>query len=169
MAAVVDNREGAAMIRLACDSDELAKLVECPVVLTYSDLVPDAAALKALEHRFPDSEVGLIDRGLGDPTGQATIADIETGTLALAQVTSWLAGKRHDGWSCLTIYGSFSTLAQVDREAGPHKWWRWFARWGTTLQVPGHPGAMLQFDSDGPEHLDWSIIRNPHWHPRARG
>lgn len=157
------------MIRLACDSDRLSSLVETNVVLTYSDLVPGTAALRELEHRFPLSEVGLIDRGLGDPTGAATIADIgEPGTLTPAQMADWFAVKRAQGWSCLTGYGLLATLAEVGQLAGPHGWWRWFARWGTVLRVPGHPDAMLQFDNDPDEHVDWTIIRNPHWHPRAR-
>jgi hypothetical protein len=157
------------MIRLACDSDRLASLVETNVVLTYSDLVPGTAALRDLEHRFPLSEIGLIARGLGDPTGAATIADVEAGTLSLAQAGDWLIAKRAQGWSCLTFYGSQTTLANLAQMVGPHGWWRWFARWGTVLKVPGHPDAMLQFDNDPDEHVDWTLIRNPHWHPRARG
>jgi hypothetical protein len=156
------------MIRLACDSDRLSSLVETNVVLTYSDLVPGTAALRDLEHRFPASEIGLIDRGLGDPTGAATIADVESGTLSPAQAAAWLIIKRAQGWSNITLYGSLPALATMEQLAGPHGWWRWFARWGTVLKAPGHPDAMLQFDNDPDEHLDWSLIRNPHWHPRAR-
>lgn len=157
------------MIRLACDSDRLSSLVETNVVLTYSDLVPGTAALRELEHRFPLSEVGLIDRGLGDPTGAATIADVETGTLSPAKAAEWLVIKRAQGWSNITLYGSQGTLPAMEQLAGPHGWWRWFARWNSVLQVPAHPDAMVQFDNDPAEHLDWTLIRNPHWHPRARG
>lgn len=156
------------MIRLACDSDRLSALAETDVVLTYSDLIAGTTELQALELRFPHSEIGLIDRGLGDPTGQATIANIEPGALVPAQMPAWFGAKRAAGWSNVTGYGLAATLAEVEQLAGPHGWWRWFARWGTVLQVPGHPEAMLQFDNDPDEHLDWSIIRNPHWHPRAR-
>lgn len=156
------------MIRLACDSDQLARLVETQVVLTYTDLITDMSGLAMLEKRFPHSEIGLIDRGLGDPTGQATIANVEPGALTPAQAAVFLGAKRHDGWSCVTGYGLASALAEVEQIAGPHNWWRWFARWGTVLEIPERPAAMLQFDNDPVEHLDWSIIRNPHWHPRAR-
>lgn len=157
------------MIRLACDSDRLSSLVETNIVLTYSDLVPNAGVLASLERRFPASEIGLIDRGLGDPTGQATIADVETGTHAAGDMLAWVAGKRRAGWSNVTVYGAMPTLAEVGSIVGPHDWWRWFARWNSVLRVPGHPDAMIQFDSDSAEHVDWSLIRNPHWHPRARG
>lgn len=157
------------MIRLACDSDRLSSLVETPVVLTYADLVPTSHALAALEARFAHSEVGLIDRGLGDPLGVATIADVgEPDTLPAARMADWFDLKRGAGWSCVTGYGSLATLQHVEQLAGRHGWWRWFARWGTVLQAPGHPDAMLQFDSDPAAHVDWSIIRNPNWHPRAR-
>jgi hypothetical protein len=157
------------MIRLACDSDRLGSLVETPVVLTYSDLIPNAVALAKLEARFPHSEVGLIDRGLGDPTGQATIANVEPRSITPADMPGWLAAKHRESWSCLTAYGLAATLADVEHVAGPHGWWRWFARWGSVLQADGHPDAMLQFDNDPVGHVDWTIIRNPQWHPRARG
>ena len=156
------------MIRLACDSDRLSSLVETAVVLTYADLVPTHGELLALEARFPHSEVGLIARGLGDPLGLATIADIEAGALAPAAMPDWFAKKRAEGWSCVTGYGPRTLLEQTAQLAGPHGWWRWFASWGSTLQVPGHPDAMVQFDNDVIEHVDWSMIRNPNWHPRAR-
>src|SRR6266702_3604286 len=143
------------MIRLACDSDRLSSLVETPVVLTYSDLIPSIGVLDSLERRFPSSEIGLIDRGLGDPTGQATIANVEARSKTPAEMPGWLAAKTAQGWSCLTVYGKADIIAVVEHTAGVHAhgWWRWFARWGSVLEVPGHPAAMLQFDSDPEAHV----------------
>lgn len=157
-------------LRFACDSDNLADLVGTDVVLTYSDLVKTADELQALERRFPGSEIGLFDRGLGDPTGQATIIDVERGARSAADVPHFLQEKTGQGWANPTVYLLPSSLGDVERAAGGAGWWRMFASFGAGLSVPGHPLAMVQFiDSTRiGAHIDLTVIHNPHWHPRAR-
>jgi hypothetical protein len=156
-------------LRFACDSDNLADLVGTDVVLTYSDLVRTDDELQVLARRFPGSDIGLIDRGLGDPTGQATIIDVESGARTAADVPGWLEEKTGQGWANLTVYLQPGSLDAVERAAGGAGWWRWFASWGAGLAVAGHPLAMVQFVDSARigQHIDLSVIHNPHWHPRV--
>jgi hypothetical protein len=156
------------MIRLACDSNDLGALIETPIVLTYTDLIPDDRAHKALKARFPQSVVELIDRGMGDPTGRATILDVETGAATPLHAVGWHAHQHAAGLRWLTIYATLDNMRTVEEIMSPgDDWWRWFARWGNGLEIPGHPHAAIQFASDimlG-ARVDLSLFPNPAWHP----
>jgi hypothetical protein len=155
-------------IRLACDSNNPDALIETDIVLTYSDLIPHEGAHQELKARFPRSVVELIDRGLGDPTGRATILDVERGARSPSQAPGWFDDKHQAGLRWLTVYASLVTMRQVDTAMGKRTgWWRWFAYWGNGLVVPGHDHAAIQFASDKMlgARVDLSLFPNPAWHP----
>lgn len=157
------------MIRLACDSDDLSALVHTDVVLTYSDLIKTDAEHQALKARFAGSVVELIDRGLGDPTGRATVLDVERGARTPADCPGWFDKQHAAGLSWLTVYHSLDRFSDVDTAMGHRSgWWRWIAMWGHGLVVPGRPTVMLQF-TDGARigaRVDLSAVHNDAWHPQ---
>jgi hypothetical protein len=156
------------MIRFACDSNDLDALIETNIVLTYSDLIRTDQAHQELKARFPRSVVELIDRGLGDPTGRATIVDVERGAYGPAQAPGWFDRKHEAGLRWLTVYASLVNMRIVDTAMGNRTgWWRWFAYWGNGLAVPGYPHAAIQFAADRMlgARADLSLFPNPAWHP----
>src|SRR6266567_5967401 len=86
---------GLTMPRMMFDSDVIADLPRAALCATYSDLIPDAATLARLRAEFPHGLV-LIDRH-GDPTGQATVLDVETSLHTPDQAPGWFDGKQREG------------------------------------------------------------------------
>lgn len=157
-------------VRLMCDSDTPAALLDTDVVATYADLVHDEQELAALRLRFTGNVV-LIDRGLGDPLGRAVIVDIERGARTLTDLPGWFAARDPANLGHLMVYGSQATLNAAEGVLRGRDWWRWFADWGVGLSMPGHPDAAIQFASGNMlgARVDLSLIHNPRWQPwRAR-
>src|SRR5258708_35521836 len=101
------------MSRLMYDSDVIDALPRDAMAATYSDLIPSLTALQRLRREFPFG-VALIDRGLGDPTGEATILDIERGARTPADAPGWYDRKKADHLGDLTVYVNRDNLAAFD-------------------------------------------------------
>lgn len=158
------------MIRLACDSDNLDALLPTPVIMTYSDLIPSAGAMAGLHERFPRSVILLIDRGLGDPTGRASIADVERGALTVTQLPAWWDQKHAAQIPFLTVYASLDRIPEVDDALGTGRnHWRWIASWQAGIGVPAYPSAMHQFVNGKllSARVDLSAVLNENYCPQA--
>lgn len=153
-------------IRLAVDSDDLSALIPAPIIQTYSDLIPDFAALSVLRDRFKGSQVILIDRGLGDPTNTATTADFERGALTIAQARTLLTTWHEQRRPYITAYCDYDNLPALRDATDGLQRWQWTAYWGH-LQVPGEPTQMIQFASSGflDAHVDLSLVYDDAWWP----
>lgn len=157
------------MIRTAIDSDDLTVFTyPADFILTYSDLVTDPAAFGAAH---PSAQVVYIDRGLGDPGGKASIADVETGALSPADVPGWLDRKAAAGVQYLTVYMNRANRAAVDAAAGNRRPFRWVATLDGTLAIAGltplRAPSLVQFAGEQQTgiHADLSLVFNPGWHP----
>lgn len=165
------------MIRFALDSDDLHAFPVgvAPILLTYSDLFPTRAELVMFEMKHPDSQVVLIDRGLGDPTGLASVADVERLAFTLADLRRWFERKKAAAVRFLTAYSDRNTLPSVDTVLAGLRPWHWVATLDGTVDIPSlaapleRPGlvqcfsaAMLGVPCDG------SLILNDAWHPSAK-
>lgn len=160
------------MVRIMLDTDNLADLDgRFELLATYSDLVPDTAALAGLRARFPDSEIVLIDRGLGDPTGQASIADIEPGALGAGALPRWVAEKKAAGIRYLTGYCDRDNLPGVEAIAR-HQIWHMVATLDGTCHIAGFTPmrgpAVVQIlgEQQLGVHADLSLVLEDGWHPR---
>lgn len=157
------------MIRIALDSDQLPELsAQVDFLITYSDLVHDAAAWEA-EHA--GRQCLYIDRGLGDPAGKATIIDVERGAHVPANIPRWYDEKAAAKLSYLTYYCDRSTLPQVQAVIGGRHMWRWIAVLDGTVAiagfVPWQSPDLIQV-LGAPQlgvHADLSLVMSPSWHP----
>lgn len=157
------------MIRLMFDSDDLAALPNSAAFLAaYTDAVPDLPALQAAH---PHSEILLIDRGLGDPGTRATIADVEPGALAIADIPRWYDEHRQAGREFLTIYTDRNDLNAAIASLAGRPAFHWVATLDGTVHVPGFPPlqgpALVQIlgaDQLG-IHADLSLVLRDDWHP----
>ena len=156
------------LVRFAVDSDDLSQLFPADFVRTYSDLIRNTGDLAALRARFPDSVVELIDRGLGDPTGAATIANIEPGALTAAEGADRIRAWHAEGRPDLIAYCDQALIANVVAACRDLSYWHWIAAWGQ-LVIAGHPSAQVQFANAGMLglHADLTIIWNPAYRARA--
>lgn len=159
------------MIRLACDTDTLDDLDgHFPIVMTYSDLVPNPPELRA---KFPDSELVLIDRGLGDPSGEASIADLERGALTVDHFPAWFDAKVSQGVKYITGYVNRSNLAAFNAVLNGRHPFRWVATLDGTLVIQGfrpmREPALVQFAgaSATGAHIDVSAVYEASWHPQG--
>jgi hypothetical protein len=160
------------MDRLGYDSDVISDIpAGAAVAFTYSDLVPTAQALHQLEARWP--VVVLIDRGMGDPTGQASVLDVEKGAATVAHAPGWYDERHKAGIKYLTIYCNRSTMPAVNAAMGSRSFYRWIATLDGTMVVGDHPSAMVQFAPASAighfgtgHHADATIIRQDAWHPQ---
>ncbi len=159
------------MIRLIFDSDQIGQLPRDAMAATYSDLVPAMAELANYQAQFPHGLV-LIDRGLGDPTGAATVLDVESGAHRAGDAPGWYDRKRKAGHVSLTVYASRSTMPEVDAALGDTRHaWHWYATLDGTMHITGRqPGAgpaVVQFATAAMLgfHADCSVVWNDGWHP----
>ena len=159
------------MIRVMLDSDVLADLDgHAELLATYSDLIHNAADLEALKARHPDSEIVLIDRGTGDPTGEATVIDIETGAFGVDHVPGWVREKKIAGKKYLTGYCDRDNLPGVQAIEGQGIW-HWVATDDGTCHIQGfrplHGPAVVQILGEGAlgVHADLSLVFEDGWHP----
>lgn len=162
-------------IRVMLDTDVLGDLTDHSELLaTYSDLIPNEAALTALQKKYPDSEIILIDRGLGDPTGKSSVADVETGAMTVAEAPIWYDRQAKAGVKFLTVYVNRSNLSAVDAAMGSRKHYRWIATLDGTTDIPGftplHAPAAVQIlpASKLGIHADLSLVMQDGWHPRPK-
>lgn len=160
------------MIRFAADTDDLNLLSDhFELQFTYSDLVTD---LTALRRKYPNSEIGLIDRGLGDPTGEATIFDIETGALTLSEAVLHYDDARARGLSYLTIYHDRARASEVNAAFGARKPYQWWATLDGTAHIAGYdplfgPAIIQCLNATAlGARIDGSLVYEDSWHP-SRG
>jgi hypothetical protein len=157
------------MLRTALDSDNLAAFTpHTDFILTYSDLVLDAAVFEAA-HR--GQQVAYIDRGMGDPGNKASIIDIETGTHTVAELAPWHDFKAAHKVQYLTWYASRDKIDSINAALGGRRMYRWVATLDGTLAIPGFQPLvgpdlvqLLPADKIG-VHADFSIVLSPTWRP----
>lgn len=156
------------MIRVMFDSDNIAALPRNAMAATYSDLVPNQAALTKLRSEFPQGLL-LIDRH-GDPTGQAVILDVETGLHSPADAPGWYDRQTKAGRTGLTIYCNRATLPAVNTAMGKRGFFRWVSTLDGTMHIdgfnPGHTPAAVQFANEQMLgfHCDASVVWEEQWH-----
>lgn len=155
-------------IRFMLDSDVLDDLTDHADILgTYSDLITD---LPTLRRRFPQSEIVLFDRGLGDPTGEASIFDIERGALTIDAAVQRYDQQRARGIKYLTVYVNRSNMDAVDAAFGNRVPWRMVATDDGTAHIAGlralHAPAVIQCLSAAElgMHGDGSLVFADGWH-----
>lgn len=155
-------------LRLMCDSDRPSELERAAFAATYSDLLPTQSHIDALQARLGATKLIIIDRGLGDPTGQASVADVERGAMTPADLPAWRERKRADLVSFITVYHSWSLLADVLAALGGEAMWHWIARWGhLTATTPGLASVQFASASMLSSACDWSVVHDDRWHPEA--
>lgn len=157
------------MIRLAFDSDDLAALPNsAPFLLTYSDIVPDLAPLLA---QHPHSRIILIDRGLGDPGTRATVADVESGALTIADIPHWYDEHHAAGRENLTIYTDRNNLPSSITALAGRPAFHWVATLDGTVHVDGFTPlvgpALVQILGENQLgiHADLSLVLRDDWWP----
>lgn len=156
-------------IRVMLDTDDITAFdPACELLATYSDLVRDLPALQA---HYPDSRIILIDRGLGDPSGKASVADIETGALSIADVPGWLDRKEAEGIEFRTIYEFRNEFDQIQAAAGHREFYHWLATLDGTAFISRfkalHGPAAVQIlpSSKLGVHADLSLVFEDGWNP----
>jgi hypothetical protein len=155
------------MMRVMFDSDNLDVIKEldgvAPLLATYSDLVPSGSL------PLKRSVLILIDRGTGDPSGKASIADVEAGALTVAGLTHWLKRKHAAGVQFITVYCSRDRLAEVDAAIAaadlPVSVWRWVATLDGTVFMDKYAATQSQTAAMLGVHADGSWVRADGWHP----
>jgi hypothetical protein len=156
--------------RVMYDSDVIADLPRDEMCATYSDLVPDQATLTKLRTEFPFGLL-LIDRH-GDPTGAATILDVETGLHGTADIPGWLDRKKREGITG-TIYLNRANLAAGLTAIGTLQHFLWVATLDGTMHIqgfkPGKSPAVIQCFSESMLgfHADGSVILHSGWHAKT--
>lgn len=154
---------------LMFDSDDVVVLASpefagCRIA-TYADLV-NPKIYAAAEGRMK-----VIDRGLGDPHGLATIADIEPGCLTVdagtARIRQWLS----EGRSQPTAYHDRAEWAEVEAKLAGVSYFTWVATLDGTASPDGRRPDVVQIldASKVGLHADMSIVWNDRWHPLPAG
>lgn len=161
------------MTRIAFDSDNPAALpAGAQIVLTYSDLIKDEPAYGLLSRAHEGRPVVLIDRGLGDPTGLASVIDVETGAHKIGDIPGWLDAKAKADVAYRTVYVDRSNyLAAKAAIASRTGYYWWIATLDGTAHVdtfrPGEGPALVQCLSA--EMLgfgcDASVVWDDAWQP----
>lgn len=156
-------------VRFMIDTDDLSLLTgHVELLATYGDLVTDLAQL---QHEFPNSTIILINRGLGDPTGKTSVADIEPGAMTIAQALAWYDEQRSKGIEFLTTYHDRNDAPAVASAFAGRPHFNWDATLDGTAHIAGyHPlegpaavqclsATMLGYHADG------SLVFRDDWHP----
>lgn len=160
------------MIRVMLDSDRLDIIQACnglaPLLATYSDLVPNPDALQA---KLNQSKLVLIDRKLGDPSGKASVCDIEPGLFTVDEFPAWLAAKEKAGITDPTAYVTRSELSALDQVTAAKTYFRWVATLDGTCTIGGYPSLrapaavqILPANQVG-IHVDLSLVYEDQWNP----
>lgn len=157
------------MIRTMFDTDNLAVLNQpCHILATYSDLLPHPSELP---FDLNGRTLVLIDRGLGDPSGLATIWDVEAGALRVDQLAAKYDAKHARGEKFLTVYSDRSHMDAVKAAMGDRDYWSWVATLDGTVHIPGRPPlrgpAAVQCLDAGMVglHGDLSLVMSESWNP----
>ena len=156
------------MSRMMYDSDVIADLPRNSMAATYSDLIPDKAALTRLRAEFPHGLV-LIDRH-GDPTDAASVLDVERGLHTPNDIPAWLDAKKAQGITG-TVYCDRANLKVCNAAAGKREHFRWIATLDGTIHidgfVAGQTPAAVQFANSAMVgfHCDASVVNEDGWHP----
>jgi hypothetical protein len=151
--------------RLMADKDAVTGFPATPLIGTYSDLIPTRAAYNDLAARNPGAAIVLYDRGLGDPTGLASIADCEEGAMTVEQLRPWCERKRNALVPDVTVYHDREITPQVDAALAGLHIWRGIASFGDLAIT--HPGlAYIQFapDTSLSTGYDLSVVVEDTWH-----
>lgn len=157
------------MIRFAVDTDRLTDLDQpAHILLTYSDLVHDGVQVG-----FPlnGRALVLINRGLGDPSGTATVWDVESGAIPVGDLPVLYDGAHSRGLKNLTVYCSRDTLPAVNAAMGKRSVYHWVATLDGTVHVGGWgplrgPAAVQCFNSNMLGiHADGSLVFDSGWNP----
>jgi hypothetical protein len=156
------------MTRMMFDSDKIADLPRNALCATYSDLIPDLPTLNSLRSKFPHGLL-LIDRH-GDPTGKATILDVESGLHTASDAPGWYDRQKAKGLRYLTVYNDRSHLDAVNAAMGPSRiFYHWIARLDGYAFVEGfepgkRPAAIQVFGQDRLGfHCDGSVVWSDDW------
>jgi hypothetical protein len=134
-------------------------------IATYADLVNPAMFAAAA------GRMKVIHRGLGDPHGLATIADIEPGCLSpdagTTLIRQWHAEGRHQP----TAYHDRNDWAEVDAKLQGVPYSTWVATLDGTCSPNGkRPDAVQILNADKVGlHVDLSVIWNDAWFPLPTG
>lgn len=155
-------------IRLMCDSDSLADLIDTPLIATYADLLPTTAAVAQLQDRFPASKILLIDRAEGDPTGLASIVDYESGAVTGTQLRNRISQMHDAQVPYPTVYCDLANVGAVRSLLEGLTYWHWIAWYGHVV-VPDWPAAAVQaFNAAATgQHVDLSVVHNDEWNPTS--
>lgn len=156
-------------VRFMLDTDQISDLTpHAELLATYADLVTD---LKVLQARFPNSRIILIDRGLGDPTGLASVFDVEPGALTADQAAEGYDRQHAKDVEYLTVYCSRDELPAVDLAMGARNFYRWIATLDGTATITGFtpmqaPAAVQCFSAAMlGVHADGSLVFQDQWNP----
>jgi hypothetical protein len=154
------------------DTDESAGLtasgIRADLLATYADQV-DAKVLAGLKASWP--QVVLIDRGLGDPLGKASVIDVETGAHRPADAPGWYDRQHGRGIKYLTAYANRSSQPAVSAAMGKRQFYRWIATLDGTAHVtpytPGKTPAAVQCLGAAALgfHADLSLVFEDWWNP----
>ena len=157
------------MLRFALDSDDPNALDDSAhILLTYSDLIQDP---KAWRDKHPGRACVLIDRGLGDPSGEASVWDVEKGALRVEQLPEKYDAAHERKVKYLTVYCSRDTLPAVATAMGRRNYWLWVATLDGSIAISGHtplrgPAAIQCFSAEMLGiHADGSVVTEPSWNP----
>ena len=125
-------------MRVMLDTDTPAELtkgskVRAPILATYADLV---GAVMLAQLRASWAQVLLIDRGLGDPLGKASIIDVERGTHSAADAPAWYDRQHKAGVKYLTVYANRASQGAANAAMGKRPFYRWIATLDGTAHVP---------------------------------
>jgi hypothetical protein len=161
-------------MRTMIDSDNLAAFdgIDVDIIATYADLFPAVADLDAFKAAHPGKTVVLIDRGLGDPLDEATIADIEDRALTVAQLPAWVARKKAAGKNNLTGYCDRNDLPAV-LAIERHGLYHWIATGDGTCFIGGFralrsPAAVqILFSEQTGIDADFSLVCEAGWNAAA--
>ena len=160
-------------MRVMLDTDTPAELtkgskVRAPILATYADLV---GAVMLAQLRASWAQVLLIDRGLGDPLGKASIIDVERGTHSAADAPAWYDRQHKAGVKYLTVYANRASQGAANAAMGKRPFYRWIATLDGTAHVPpyaaGTAPAAVQILSAAQLgfHADLSLVLEPWWQP----
>lgn len=155
-------------VRFMLDTDDLTKLTpHVGLLATYADLVPDYAAEAK---KYPNSVLILIDRGLGDPSGRSSVADIEPGAMTVAQAVAWYDKQHAKGITDLTAYHDRADADAVKAGFGARHYYQWWATLDGTAHITGltalEKPAVIQClsASELGYHADGSLVFQDAWH-----
>lgn len=158
------------MMRVMLDSDRIDIILAlngaAPLLATYSDLVPHP---DDLQKKLTHSKLVLIDRKLGDPSGKASVCDIEDTLFTPQEFPGWYDKKKAAGIEDLTAYVNRSNIAEVDKVAGNRSFFRWVSTLDGTCHIAGFPDlrapAAVQVlgSAQVGVHADLSLVYENQW------